>query len=155
MDSSTPLVPSRAAESGKGQRRIKVEVPAGAVPGQSMDVQVEGHKFRFTVPTGARPGNIVNLTLAASPANNPITRPSTMDPLTLAALPPPPPPPRSLPSDPPSSMTSEGSILQLMEMGFSRDAAVEALVANHGDSERALNSLLTADETAALQASFH
>ena len=52
-------------------------------------------------------------------------------------------------------MTSEGSILQLMEMGFSRDAAVEALVANHGDSERALNSLLTADETAALQASFH
>jgi len=54
---------------------------------------------------------------------------------------------------PPPVVLDAGAVQMLTDMGFAKEAATAALVANHGDSERALNALLSADETAALRAS--
>lgn len=62
-------------------------------------------------------------------------------------------PPPPAPEPEPEVSIDENVVRQLMEMGFSRESVTLALLANRGESEGALNALLTSDETEALRVS--
>ena len=45
------------------KQSLKVQMPEGCTEGQAIDIPVDGHKFRFHVPKGTRPGSFVRVSL--------------------------------------------------------------------------------------------